>query len=341
MVIQDIFVMYTPVSANPHLRQVTSPSQEVKVMCLDKLRRTLDRNAPKLSYRRRRGEPKSLSHWGQKKLLLSEIEFLTLYVTATALPEHPPRAYSYTCVYAGASPGEHIPFLCYLFPQVHFVLVDPRPFCPRLRSSSCPQNVSLRQELMTSDIVTEFTTALNSSDSSSVLLFISDIRSADWQALNSHAAMDEEVARDMTLQQAWHLALQPTASMLKFRLPWSAGCSQYLGGTVRLPVYGPLGTSETRLVVERGQQMEEFDHQEYWEQMFYFNTVTRYEPQWSQLLLNHRFNCVFGLCLFVQTCRICQWHNRFHEYTRPLLRLLGRGGDPKRLLAEVFLDLVT
>ena len=128
----------------------------------------------------------------------------------------------------------------------------------------------------------------NGSDSK-VLLFISDIRSADWQTLGSHTAMDEEVQNDMSLQKEWHLALQPTASMLKFRLPWTGGCTRYLRGTVYFPVYGPLGTSETRLVVsdtvatpqekeKEEKEMEEevwYDHQTYWEQLFYFNSITR------------------------------------------------------------------
>jgi hypothetical protein len=61
-----------------------------------------------------------------------------------------------------------------------------------------------------------------------VLLFISDIRSADWKIIQDQNLMDAEIARDMTLQRNLHLTLQPLASMLKFRLPWSEGCSNYL-----------------------------------------------------------------------------------------------------------------
>ena len=39
-------------------------------------------------------------HWGQRKLLLSEIEFLTLYAAPGDL-----------VLYAGAAPGGHIPYL--------------------------------------------------------------------------------------------------------------------------------------------------------------------------------------------------------------------------------------
>ena len=67
--------------------------------------------------RRRRGERKSTVHWGQRKLLLSEIEFLTRYSQD-----------GMTVVYAGAAPGTHISYLSELFPSLRFVLVDPADF---------------------------------------------------------------------------------------------------------------------------------------------------------------------------------------------------------------------
>jgi hypothetical protein len=47
-------------------------------------------NSPRTKYQRRQGEAKTVDHWGQRKLLLSEIEFLTMYGDA-----------EYTVVYAG------------------------------------------------------------------------------------------------------------------------------------------------------------------------------------------------------------------------------------------------
>lgn len=39
---------------------------------------TMD-SAPQSTYRSRKGEAKTTEHWGQRKLLLSEIDFLTLF----------------------------------------------------------------------------------------------------------------------------------------------------------------------------------------------------------------------------------------------------------------------
>lgn len=79
---------------------------------------------------------KSVAHWGQRKLLLAEVEFLTQH----AQP-------GITCVYAGAAPGTHIEFLAQLFPEVQFVLVDPAPFA--IKSS---ERVRIWQEFMTDDV---------------------------------------------------------------------------------------------------------------------------------------------------------------------------------------------
>lgn len=52
---------------------------------------TLEADAPRRVYYQRKGEARSTNHWGQRKLLLSEIEFLTQYGNM-----------SDTVVYAGA-----------------------------------------------------------------------------------------------------------------------------------------------------------------------------------------------------------------------------------------------
>ena len=86
-------------------------------------------------------------HWGQRKLLMSEIEFLSsMYVQcASSLP---------LIVYAGAAPGYHIPFLVELFPCARFVLVDPSTFgiLPHER-------ITIRQECFTDAVAREFTGA--------------------------------------------------------------------------------------------------------------------------------------------------------------------------------------
>jgi hypothetical protein len=73
---------------------------------------------------------------GQRKLLLSEIEFLTLFARPGDV-----------VVYAGAAPGYHIPYLLDLFPFIKMVLVDPRQF-----GCQCTDRLAIRQVYFFSNV---------------------------------------------------------------------------------------------------------------------------------------------------------------------------------------------
>jgi len=124
------------------------------------------------------------------------------------------------------------------------------------------------------------------------VLFISDIRSADWNH-QSQAEVEAGVKQDMQNQMRWHLLMKPRVSLLKFRLPWEPGTCDYLDGTVYLPVWGPQTTTETRMVVS-GSAMKRWDNVRYEQQMFYFNTVARvalYPHQVRADGIDHCFDC--------------------------------------------------
>eukprot|EP00961_Rhodomonas_salina_P164988 2223290-Rhodomonas_salina.1 len=78
----------------------------------------------------------------------------------------------------------------------------------------------------------------------------------------------------MLSQQRWHDIIRPLKSLLKFRLPWTAGETEYLAGDVFLQAFGPITTTEARLV-PHGHGRVMWDHRRYEAQMFHFNTVTR------------------------------------------------------------------
>ena len=219
--------------------------------------RILGPDAPSKPYQRRQGLKKTVLHWGQRKLLFSEIEFLTLYGQAAGC----------TVLYAGAAPGTHVDYLCELFPTFHFILVDPEDFTVR-----AGKQVTIRQECFTLDMAQEYSDIPD-------LLFISDIRTAD-PARMTPEEVEVHVAKDNQRQMEWHLALNPVRSMLKFRLNYSnfgMGETRYLDGDVYLPIWGPQTTTETRLV-PFGKEIKDWDNKLYEEQMFYFNTQTR--VQW-------------------------------------------------------------
>ena len=94
----------------------------------------------------------------------TQIEFLTLAFRGEVLQKlkSPPIV-----IYAGAAPGNHIPFLSFLFPFVKFICVDPRPFAIQETA-----RIEIQQRMFTDD----YARAAPQSNSNRLVLFISDIR---------------------------------------------------------------------------------------------------------------------------------------------------------------------
>eukprot|EP00758_Cryptobia_borreli_P001632 Tbor_TRINITY_DN2403_c0_g1::TRINITY_DN2403_c0_g1_i1::g.2526::m.2526/K18777/MTR3, MT57; cap3/cap4 methyltransferase len=96
---------------------------------------------PTEPYRSRFGEVKTGVHWGQRKLLLSEIQLLTHY---TGQGKNTP----YHIVYAGSAPGTHLGFLDDLFNNIHtWELIDPGRF--DVKALGNRKNFKLRTEFFT------------------------------------------------------------------------------------------------------------------------------------------------------------------------------------------------
>lgn len=147
---------------SPHCWQVSQPGSGYQEHSDFAFNRVLSPDTPRLPYRRRRGEEKTVIHWGQRKLLMSEIEFLTLH-----------HERGDVVVYAGAAPGTHMDYLADLFPGVsRFVLVDPAPF-----TVHPSDRIQIINGLFTNELADE----LRERFGSTRILFISDVRSADPQ----------------------------------------------------------------------------------------------------------------------------------------------------------------
>jgi len=275
--------------------------------------RVLAADAPKLPYRRRKYDMKSVIHWGQRKLLLSEIEFLTNY-------GHPES----DIVYAGAAPGIHIPYLAGLFPDNKWILIDPAKFCEEVNRH---ERISARQEFFTDATCKEF--------AGKQVLFISDIRSANpskqkWQEV------EHQVKEDMDAQKRWHELMKPLKSILKFRLPWDPGSTSYLDGLIYLPVWGPQTTSEARLVPTSG--TKDYDHTDYEQQMFCFNTVSRvkwYPHKVQGEGIDHCFDCaseIFVLKQFIDKFKPCASEKELLDKIATMSREISRVLSPDRTL---------
>lgn len=255
---------------NPHLGQ----AENIFVYHFNKLDRQLRRGSPRRQYFSGSGNTKTVNHWGQRKLLMSEIEFLTNYSKEND-----------TVLYAGAAPGNHVPYLANLFPLLKFVLVDPMPFSVNVFDH---KQLTIRKDTyFDDDMAREFSGRDD-------ILFISDIRTTSISEMKDEEDVESQIIEDQLKQMRWHLLMRPKYSMLKFRLPYGEGTMQYFDGDIYLPVWGPVNTTETRLVVGRNPEIKIWNNKEYEENMAYFNNVQRvsyYNHNLKNYCLDHCYDC--------------------------------------------------
>jgi hypothetical protein len=275
---------------NPHVRQNKMAN------FTHEFSRTLENTMPRLEYYRRNGKFKSVLHWGQRKLLLVEIEFLTKFSQEGD-----------TVVYAGAAPGNHIVFLAKLFPTLVFVLYDPNDFAIKPQ-----EKIQIFQQYFTNEIADLFYMRKD-------VVFISDIRTASPSSMDAEK-IELRVEIDNAMQKSWYEIMRPKKAMFKFRLPWLVPYEanpeynpsdpdsndlivcphdsktkertykwvtkggrkfEYLAGKVTLQAWAPPMSTETRLVCgplnddEKKPPMVTYDNTEYEERMFYYNNRMR------------------------------------------------------------------
>ena len=164
-------------------------------------------------------------HWGQRKLLLTEIEFLTKYAENNR----------YLVVYAGAAPGVHIPFLSSLFPNLEFVLIDEKDFGIKRTNK-----IEIRSEKFTKEIAKHY------GDSDQKILFICNVRTYRPQSDGQN-----DGAEDMQNQMEWYILMRPSASLLSFRLSRDTKPTVYMKGHQIIEPWASRRAIECRLVVEK------------------------------------------------------------------------------------------
>ncbi len=224
---------------------------------------------PRRKYERRPDIARTAIHWGQRKLLLTEIEFLTL---ATSMKKETPIY----VIYAGAAPGTHIPYLSTLFPQIHFELYDPREFNLKLNFSKM---INTHVQYFTDETANEWASETHPQKT---IFFISDIRTGDTETMTSDD-VEARVKIDHAWQKNWYNIIKPCMSMFKFRLPWDDNTTEYLDGQIYIQPYPPTASTETRLIVGAAAGQRIYNNREYEEQLFYFNNYVR-ETEFSNVL---------------------------------------------------------
>jgi len=258
-------------------------------------------------------------HIGQRKLLMSEIHFLTEVYRSIPLNT------ATLCVYAGACPCTHLGRLASMFPNVYFMLVDPRfseadirhlnrdiprgrvAVCKQLFTDStvhairmwmrgCRMNHWVHHALRYIDFDHTQITGTN-------LLFISDIRSEAYD--------DECIAEDMRSQARWFRNIGAAAGLLKFRLPFvtddpaSRTLVKSLKGDICIPIWGPPSTTECRLLVYKGCGDHEYDPVEHERTMAGFNGTER-KKQYT-----YNGTCYHSVDEFAEAVVVDSYYRRF------------------------------
>ena len=268
--------------------------------------RLLTDESPRAKYQRRFDQDKSTFHFGQRKLMLSEIEFLT---NVSKEIRHLKNK-KICLIYAGAAPGIHIAMLMNLFPFIEYILVDPAKF--EMDCSKPTAKFQLINAFFTDDMAKQFKKDYKDYE----ILFVSDIRTADHRILSKQAT-EIRIEQDMLDQMRWVEILSPFKSMLKFRLPYIGDDKsikktelEYLDGKLFLQIWEGKTSSETRLVVDKTAGKKLYDCVKYEDQLFRFNTVERvtcYRHDVEAPGIDHCYDCraeVFILNEYIQSVEL-------------------------------------
>jgi hypothetical protein len=215
-----------------------------------------------------------ISHLGQRKLLLNEIEFISMY-------DH----LSDVIVYAGACPGIHIYYMAkVLFPDKTFNLYDPRTeWHEPLRTLS---NVNINTQLFTDEDAKSY-------DGKNVL-FICDIRT--WQNKDDLDEWDKEIEDNMNMQMRWVKIMNPSMASLKFRLPWNTADVkvEYLAGDIYNQPFQPPKSTESRLYTD-GKSMTTYSSRDYEQKCYRHNVITRIFHKYTAKDINAPEISYYGL----------------------------------------------
>ena len=217
-------------------------------------------------YQRRFLQWKPQLHWGQLKLMLSEIEFLNEVLKEYYSDIKNNKDKKIYFIYAGAAPGHHIEYLSKMFPMIYFELYDPNNFIVKESDK-----IKIHQDFFTNKIADEWQEKKNI-----FLVFCSDIR--------REPATVENVKKDMDMQFEFWKHMKPDLSIFKFRLPWYEGKTEYPEGKIFLQAFPGPNSTETRLLVKKNAKIIEYDNTQYENRCYYHNTVNR----------SKKYNCVLG-----------------------------------------------
>ena len=248
-------------------------------------------------------------HYGQRKLALDEIDFLTRVCNV----DNNDHVY---VIYAGAAPGVKTAYVASLFPRVRLLMIDPADF--DIKPHANVSTYACAVDELTLDIITQHNitcvqTFMNPRMIAKIralmlpcLYFISDVRTACYH----DDPEDSDICYNMAQQYNWIRALEPALSILKFRHPfynqstrefqretnsilmqselkparedgldiianYRADKLVFFDGELVLQAWAPNTSAETRLITDGKKLRIWGSHLVYEGKMFYYNTSIR------------------------------------------------------------------
>ena len=228
--------------------------------------------------------------WGQKKLLLSEIQFFTRICKTL----NTKSLKDFAVVYIGSAAGHHLPILYNLFPDLIWLLYDPAPFSKEvMKHPTKDKSVFVYNMYFTDDTLEH----VRKNCQGRKILFISDIRVE---------TKEEDIIKDMRNQAFWGTELNSPFMLHKFRLPYEEletipksnlqfklndklfinpnlkttkyKNMLYLKGDIYLQIFPPPYSGELRLFVEQKNgkyEFAEYDYLDIENRLVYFNSYIR------------------------------------------------------------------
>lgn len=203
-------------------------------------------------------------HFGQRKLLISEIYAITQYYVHHGHMGDP------VVLYIGAAPGTHLMTLQGMFPRIKFILFDSARFDRDLLA--LPSTFLIYREYFTDETCLSIKSKLDNK----TLVLISDIR----RGASETGTFEDGVEEDMMLQKQWVMSLRPAISLLKYRMSYKmqAGqCLNYLGGKLLFGVWAKKTSGECRLLVDSRDDfyIKDYDYSAYEQTQAFHNRHAR------------------------------------------------------------------
>jgi len=233
---------------NPHCAQALRYGRPC--MHIEHIERTMGSNADCMAYFERDRERHTVIFQYYRRELIETVEFLTLSLIPSEINQ-------YVFVFVGAAPGYDVAYLRKLFPDLKFILFDPKPILQLIEGDT-----EIHQELFTN----EWARQLKARYKKKKILLQCYTR-----------VSSKKFEENLHMIRNWHRIMEVHRGAYEMTLPYdSDGFSLFLKGALYFPVWSKPAGADCRLITNFDtKKLVPYRHRYHEEAMAYFNCVTR------------------------------------------------------------------